>query len=184
MIAASTLRERSQWRQHTPRLSRHQLQGQRTHFRRQRKAHPTARHPPRWPMPQFSANTTSGRLHAIMHACLAAAMSLMISNATMQHLPIVTTGGTIDKVYVDAKSNYEVGAPQIGDIPSQLGGAFVFDVAAILRKDSLELTGADRRLIPPRSSRFRTGTCWSRTEPARWWKRRACSKASRKRSSC
>jgi L-asparaginase len=71
----------------------------------------------------------------------------MTHSATMQHLAIVTTGGTIDKVYFDAKSDYEVGAPQIGDILSQLGVAFVFDVAAILRKDSLELTDADRRLI-------------------------------------
>jgi L-asparaginase len=65
----------------------------------------------------------------------------------MQHLAIVTTGGTIDKVYFDAKSDYEVGAPQIGEILSQLGVTFAFDVAAILRKDSLELTDADRRLI-------------------------------------
>jgi L-asparaginase len=71
----------------------------------------------------------------------------MADNATMQHLAIVTTGGTIDKVYFDAKSDYEVGAPQIGDILSQLGVAFAFDVASILRKDSLELTDADRRLI-------------------------------------
>jgi hypothetical protein len=108
----------------------------------------------------------------------------MISNATMQHLAIVTTGDTIDKVYVDTKSSYEVGAPQIGDIFSQLGVAFAFDVASILRKDSLELTDADRRLIPPRSRRIRTGTCWSRMAPTRWWKRRVCSKASRIRSSC
>jgi L-asparaginase/Glu-tRNA(Gln) amidotransferase subunit D len=53
-----------------------------------------------------------------MHADPSAAMPLMTSNATMQHLAIVTTGGTIDKVYFDAKSDYEVGAPQIGDILS------------------------------------------------------------------
>ena len=62
----------------------------------------------------------------------------------MQHLTVVTTGGTIDKIYFDAKSEYEVGAPQIGDILTQLGVAFEFDVVPILRKDSLEITDADR----------------------------------------
>ncbi|MDA3914617.1 MAG: asparaginase, partial [Oleiagrimonas sp.] len=33
----------------------------------------------------------------------------------MQHLTIVTTGGTIDKIYFDAKSDYQIGAPQIGE---------------------------------------------------------------------
>ncbi len=34
----------------------------------------------------------------------------------MQHLTIVTTGGTIDKIYFDDKSDYQIGAPQIGEI--------------------------------------------------------------------
>ncbi|HET9818458.1 MAG TPA: asparaginase, partial [Rhodanobacteraceae bacterium] len=41
----------------------------------------------------------------------------------MRHLTVITTGGTIDKVYFDAKSDYEVGAPQIGEILAQLGVA-------------------------------------------------------------
>ena len=65
----------------------------------------------------------------------------------MQYLSIITTGGTIDKIYFDAKSDYQIGAPQIGDILTQLGVAFPFDVASILRKDSLEMTDADRQLI-------------------------------------
>ena len=31
-------------------------------------------------------------------------------------IKILTTGGTIDKVYFDAKSEYEVGPPQIVEI--------------------------------------------------------------------
>ncbi|HET7929841.1 MAG TPA: asparaginase domain-containing protein [Rhodanobacteraceae bacterium] len=62
----------------------------------------------------------------------------------MQHLTIITTGGTIDKVYFDAKSDYQVGAPQIGEILEQLGVNFEFDVVPVLRKDSLDLTDADR----------------------------------------
>ncbi|HEX7326082.1 MAG TPA: asparaginase domain-containing protein [Rhodanobacteraceae bacterium] len=65
----------------------------------------------------------------------------------MQHLTVITTGGTIDKVYFDAKSNYQVGAPQIGEILNRLGVAFAFDVLPMLRKDSLEMTDADRAAI-------------------------------------
>jgi L-asparaginase len=65
----------------------------------------------------------------------------------MQHLSIVTTGGTIDKIYFDAKSDYQIGAPQIGDILAQLGVAFRFEVVSILRKDSLDMGDDDRRLI-------------------------------------
>ena len=65
----------------------------------------------------------------------------------MQHLTVVTTGGTIDKVYFDAKSDYQIGAPQIGEILAQLGVAFEFDVVPVLRKDSLEMTDADRAAI-------------------------------------
>ncbi|MGH8111553.1 MAG: asparaginase domain-containing protein [Rhodanobacteraceae bacterium] len=65
----------------------------------------------------------------------------------MQHLAVITTGGTIDKVYFDAKSNYQVGAPQIGAILARLGVAFEFEVVPLLRKDSLEITDADRAAI-------------------------------------
>jgi L-asparaginase len=65
----------------------------------------------------------------------------------MQQLTIVTTGGTIDKIYFDDKSEYQIGAPYIGDILTQLGVAFAFDVIPILRKDSLHITADDRELI-------------------------------------
>ncbi len=73
--------------------------------------------------------------------------SMTGTHAPMQHLSIITTGGTIDKIYFDAKSDYQIGAPQIGDILTQLGVAFAFEVTSILRKDSLDMTDADRRLI-------------------------------------
>ena len=65
----------------------------------------------------------------------------------MQTLTIVTTGGTIDKVYFDDKSDYQIGSPQIADILQQLGVAFRFDVIPILRKDSLHVTDEDRVLM-------------------------------------
>ena len=65
----------------------------------------------------------------------------------MEHLLIVTTGGTIDKVYFDDKSDFQVGAPQIGHILEELGVAFRFEVIPILRKDSLHIGEQDRELL-------------------------------------
>ncbi len=65
----------------------------------------------------------------------------------MESLCVVTTGGTIDKVYFDDKSDYQVGEPQIGRILEELGVAFRFRVIPILRKDSLHIDAADRELL-------------------------------------
>lgn len=63
---------------------------------------------------------------------------------------VLTTGGTIDKVYFDARSEYEVGEPQVLDIFRAARVGFDFTVESVLRKDSLELTDADRGLIRAR----------------------------------
>jgi len=65
----------------------------------------------------------------------------------MDNLLIVTTGGTIDKVYFDAKSDYQVGEPQIGRMLQELGVAFRFHVIPLLRKDSLFVDDSDRQLM-------------------------------------
>jgi L-asparaginase len=65
----------------------------------------------------------------------------------MDELLIVTTGGTIDKVYFDDKSDFQVGEPQIGRILQELGVAFRFTVIPIIRKDSLHITDEDRELL-------------------------------------
>ena len=65
----------------------------------------------------------------------------------MDSLLIVTTGGTIDKIYFDAKSDYQVGEPQIGGILEDFRVAFRFHVIPLLRKDSLFVTDADRQLL-------------------------------------
>ena len=62
----------------------------------------------------------------------------------------ITTGGTIDKVYFDAKSEYEVGPPQVMEVLRDANVTFEFDVESVLAKDSLDLTEADRRLIRER----------------------------------
>ena len=63
------------------------------------------------------------------------------------HITIFTTGGTIDKVYFDAKSDYEVGEPLIGEILQEANVNFEFDVHTLFQKDSLDLTDADRFVI-------------------------------------
>ncbi len=65
----------------------------------------------------------------------------------MEELLIVTTGGTIDKVYFDDKSDFQVGEPQIGRILQELGVAFRFSVIGLLRKDSLHINQDDRELL-------------------------------------
>ena len=65
----------------------------------------------------------------------------------MDNLLIVTTGGTIDKIYFDAKSDYQVGEPQIGGILEDFRVAFRVHVIPLLRKDSLFVTDADRQLL-------------------------------------
>lgn len=65
----------------------------------------------------------------------------------MNKLMIFTTGGTIDKTYFDSQSAYEVGEPQIGAILQEAGVSFDYSVRALCRKDSLELSADDRRMI-------------------------------------
>jgi L-asparaginase len=65
----------------------------------------------------------------------------------MEQVEIITTGGTIDKIYFDAMSTYQVGEPNITKVLGELNLALDYRVVPLLRKDSLELTDADRALI-------------------------------------
>lgn len=58
-----------------------------------------------------------------------------------------TAGGTIDKIYFDAKSTYEVGESILADILREGNVTFDFESHIIMQKDSLDLTDADRDLI-------------------------------------
>jgi len=60
---------------------------------------------------------------------------------------ILTTGGTIDKIYFDQLSEYQVGEPQIGEVLREVHVAIEWEIESILRKDSLELTDEDRAMI-------------------------------------
>jgi len=67
-------------------------------------------------------------------------------------IKIFTTGGTIDKVYFDAERSFEVGKPLIGAILREASVQAAYEVETLLRKDSQDLTDADRRLILDRVS--------------------------------
>ena len=62
-------------------------------------------------------------------------------------LRFITTGGTIDKIYFDDLSQYEVGESQVQHILHEGLIAFDYDVVPLLHKDSLEITDEDRRLL-------------------------------------
>jgi L-asparaginase len=66
---------------------------------------------------------------------------------TFRKLNILTTGGTIDKIYYDDKSHYQIGEPEIARILRSMHVAFDWEVRALMRKDSLHLDDADRILI-------------------------------------
>ena len=62
-------------------------------------------------------------------------------------LEIFTTGGTIDKLYFDAKSSFQVGEPQILEVLREANITLDIRVTPLLRKDSLEMTDSDRQTI-------------------------------------
>jgi len=57
----------------------------------------------------------------------------------------VTTGGTIDKIYFDEMSQFEVGESQVKHILTEGLVSFDYDIVSLFRKDSLELTDDDRQ---------------------------------------
>ena len=62
-------------------------------------------------------------------------------------LHIITTGGTIDKVYFDATSDYQVGDPITGELLRRMNVGFEFSLESPMRKDSLDMTDTDREMI-------------------------------------
>jgi L-asparaginase len=60
---------------------------------------------------------------------------------------LLTTGGTIDKLYFDALSEFQVGETIIARMLDQARVTYPFDVREVLRKDSLDLTDEDRAKI-------------------------------------
>ena len=64
-----------------------------------------------------------------------------------QPILVLTTGGTIDKNYFDALSEYRIVDSGIPALLAEARVAVPFRVVELMRKDSLDLTEADRALI-------------------------------------
>lgn len=60
---------------------------------------------------------------------------------------VLTTGGTIDKLYFDALSAFQVGDSVVERLFRTARVSLPFRVVELMRKDSLELTDADRAAI-------------------------------------
>lgn len=63
---------------------------------------------------------------------------------------VLTTGGTIDKIYFDALSDYQVGETVMAKLLDIARVKRPFRIEEVVRKDSLELDDGDRILIRDR----------------------------------
>jgi len=59
----------------------------------------------------------------------------------------ITTGGTIDKIYFDALSQFEIGDSQIKHILTEGLVEFDYDIVPLLQKDSIDMTDEDRKIL-------------------------------------
>lgn len=62
-------------------------------------------------------------------------------------IAIFTTGGTIDKIYFDALSEFQIGPTALPDMLRENNVHVPHSVTQLMRKDSLELDDADRAAI-------------------------------------
>lgn len=60
---------------------------------------------------------------------------------------VLTTGGTFDKIYFDARSSFEVGDSMVGELLKRAEVRASYSIRELLRKDSLDLTDDDRAAI-------------------------------------
>lgn len=62
-------------------------------------------------------------------------------------IKFLTVGGTIDKIYFDDSSRFEVGESQVEHILREGLVTVEYEVVSLLRKDSLDMDDADRAMI-------------------------------------
>ena len=72
---------------------------------------------------------------------------------TNSAIKIFTCGGTIDKIYFDVKSDYHIGEPQALQILKVANITAEFDLVSLMKKDSLEMTDADRQIVRDAASK-------------------------------
>ena len=62
-------------------------------------------------------------------------------------IKFITTGGTIDKIYFDASSDYQIGEPIIDELMGEANTGLTYKVQSVLKKDSLDMDDKDRDVI-------------------------------------
>ncbi|WP_404365387.1 asparaginase domain-containing protein [Marinobacter sp.] len=62
-------------------------------------------------------------------------------------IQIFTTGGTIDKVYFDAKSEFAIGDSLLPELIAEANVTGPWQIQELLRKDSLEMEDEDRAAV-------------------------------------
>ena len=62
-------------------------------------------------------------------------------------IKILATGGTFDKIYYDAKSDFHIGDPMATPILDEAKVTIDYQVESILQKDSLDIDDDDREII-------------------------------------
>jgi L-asparaginase len=62
-------------------------------------------------------------------------------------IAILTVGGTIDKDYFDALSEYKIVHSPMEDLFSAINVTFDHHLTSLMKKDSLEMTDEDRKII-------------------------------------
>jgi len=62
-------------------------------------------------------------------------------------IAIITTGGTIDKNYFDALSEYKISNSPINNLLTMVNVNIDFHINSLMKKDSLEITDSEREQI-------------------------------------
>ncbi len=62
-------------------------------------------------------------------------------------IKFITTGGTIDKIYFDANSDYQIGEPIIDELMDEANPNLTYKVQSVMKKDSLDMDSKDRDVI-------------------------------------
>ncbi len=70
-----------------------------------------------------------------------------MSTLQTEAVAVLTTGGTIDKVYFDARSEFAIGDSVVAELLKQAHVDVPYRLEEVMRKDSLELQDADRHTI-------------------------------------
>jgi L-asparaginase len=63
------------------------------------------------------------------------------------NIKFYAVGGTIDKVYFDRISNYQVGESMLADILREANVTLDYECDSLIHKDSLDMTDADRQML-------------------------------------